>query len=44
MIDSLVRLLSVAESLPRNGYPERYALVTLHDQRTLTIVKPLKAF
>ena len=30
MIDSLVRLLPVAESLPRNGYPERYALVTLH--------------
>lgn len=30
MIDSLVRLLPVAESLPKNGYPERYALVTLH--------------
>jgi len=30
MIDSLVRLLPAAESLPRNGYPERYVLVTLH--------------
>jgi len=30
MIDSLVRLLPVAERLPRNGFPERYALVTLH--------------
>jgi UDP-N-acetylglucosamine 2-epimerase (non-hydrolysing) len=30
MIDSLVRLLQIAESCPRNGYPERYALVTLH--------------
>lgn len=30
MIDSLVRLLPSAQSLPRNGWPERYALVTLH--------------
>src|SRR5438270_3221667 len=30
MIDSLVRLLPVAEKLSKNGYPERYALVTLH--------------
>jgi UDP-N-acetylglucosamine 2-epimerase (non-hydrolysing) len=30
MIDSLVRLLPVATSLPKNGYPGRYALVTLH--------------
>ncbi len=30
MIDSLTRLLPVAERLPRNGYPDRYALVTLH--------------
>jgi len=41
MIDSLVRLLPAAERYPRNGYPERYALVTLHrpsnvdDTRTL---------
>jgi UDP-N-acetylglucosamine 2-epimerase (non-hydrolysing) len=30
MIDSLVRLLPVAKQCPRNGLPERYALVTLH--------------
>jgi UDP-N-acetylglucosamine 2-epimerase (non-hydrolysing) len=30
MIDSLVRLLPVAANVPRNGFPERYALVTLH--------------
>jgi UDP-N-acetylglucosamine 2-epimerase (non-hydrolysing) len=30
MIDSLVRLLPVAASVPNNGFPERYALVTLH--------------
>ena len=30
MIDSLVRLLPVAMQCPRNGFPEPYALVTLH--------------
>jgi len=30
MIDSLVRLLPVAAKVPKNGFPERYALVTLH--------------
>jgi UDP-N-acetylglucosamine 2-epimerase (non-hydrolysing) len=30
MIDSLVRLLPSALQCPRNGFPERYALVTLH--------------
>lgn len=30
MIDSLVRLLPAAKQCPRNGYPDRYALVTLH--------------
>jgi UDP-N-acetylglucosamine 2-epimerase (non-hydrolysing) len=30
MIDSLVRLLPSAMQVPRNGFPERYALVTLH--------------
>src|SRR5580692_5317658 len=30
MIDSVVRLLPVAMQCPRNGLPERYALVTLH--------------
>lgn len=30
MIDSLVRLLPSAIQCPRNGFPDRYALVTLH--------------
>ena len=30
MIDSLVRLLPAAMRFPRNGFPDRYALVTLH--------------
>jgi UDP-N-acetylglucosamine 2-epimerase (non-hydrolysing) len=30
MIDSLIRLLPVAMQYPRNGFPESYALVTLH--------------
>jgi len=30
MIDSLIRLLPAAKSFPRNGLPERFALVTLH--------------
>jgi UDP-N-acetylglucosamine 2-epimerase (non-hydrolysing) len=30
MIDSLVHLLPAAMRVPRNGLPERYALVTLH--------------
>jgi UDP-N-acetylglucosamine 2-epimerase (non-hydrolysing) len=44
MIDSLVRLLPAARQCPKNGFPERYALVTLHrpsnvdDSRTLKSV------
>jgi UDP-N-acetylglucosamine 2-epimerase (non-hydrolysing) len=30
MIDSLVRLLPAAKNCPRNGFPDRIALVTLH--------------
>ncbi|PYY16431.1 MAG: UDP-N-acetylglucosamine 2-epimerase (non-hydrolyzing) [Acidobacteria bacterium] len=30
MIDTLVRRLPAARSLPRNGFPDRFALVTLH--------------
>src|SRR5437868_2835527 len=30
MIDTLVTLLPIAERCPKNGLPERYALVTLH--------------
>jgi len=38
MIDSLVRLLPIAMQRPRNGYPDRYVLVTLH--RPLTVDDP----
>jgi len=44
MIDSLVRLLPAAKQCRKNGFPERYALVTLHrpsnvdDGRTLKSV------
>ena len=30
MIDSLIRQLPAARSLPKNGFPDRFALVTLH--------------
>jgi UDP-N-acetylglucosamine 2-epimerase (non-hydrolysing) len=30
MIDSLIQLLPAARSLPKNGFPDRFALVTLH--------------
>lgn len=30
MIDSLIRLLPMARSCPKNGFPDRFALVTLH--------------
>lgn len=30
MIDSLIRLLPLAKSSPKNGVPDRFALVTLH--------------
>ena len=30
MIDSLIRFLPAAAKCPRNGFPERFALVTLH--------------
>jgi UDP-N-acetylglucosamine 2-epimerase (non-hydrolysing) len=40
MIDSLVRLLPAATRYPKNGFPERYALVTLIDPPALTTAKP----
>lgn len=43
MIDSLIRLLPVAESLPLNGFPERYALVTLHRPSNVDDSSTLKA-
>jgi UDP-N-acetylglucosamine 2-epimerase (non-hydrolysing) len=30
MIDSLIQLLPAARNVPQNGFPERFALVTLH--------------
>jgi UDP-N-acetylglucosamine 2-epimerase (non-hydrolysing) len=42
MIDSLVRLLPVAAKVPRNGFPERYALVTLHRPSNVDDSKTLK--
>src|SRR5579885_3055021 len=42
MIDSLVRLLPAAEQCPKNGYPERYALVTLHRPSNVDDAETLK--
>jgi UDP-N-acetylglucosamine 2-epimerase (non-hydrolysing) len=42
MIDSLVRLLPLAAKLPRKGFPERYALVTLHRPSNVDDSKSLK--
>jgi UDP-N-acetylglucosamine 2-epimerase (non-hydrolysing) len=42
MIDSLVRLLPTAMQCPRNGFPERYALVTLHRPSNVDDSKTLK--
>jgi len=43
MIDSLVRLLPAAEQCPRNGFPERYALVTLHRPSNVDDSQTLKS-
>jgi UDP-N-acetylglucosamine 2-epimerase (non-hydrolysing) len=43
MIDSLVRLLPAAMRCPRNGYPKRYALVTLHRPSNVDDSKTLKS-
>src|SRR5579884_1082279 len=43
MIDSLVRLLPVAAGLPKNGYPDRYALVTLHRPSNVDDSESLKS-
>ncbi|MFY9950271.1 MAG: UDP-N-acetylglucosamine 2-epimerase, partial [Candidatus Sulfotelmatobacter sp.] len=42
MIDSLVRLLPAAMRCPRNGFPERYALVTLHRPSNVDDSKTLR--
>jgi UDP-N-acetylglucosamine 2-epimerase (non-hydrolysing) len=43
MIDSLVRLLPGAMQLPRNGFPQRYALVTLHRPSNVDDSETLKS-
>ena len=43
MIDSLVQLLPAAMKVPRNGLPERYALVTLHRPSNVDNSESLKS-
>jgi UDP-N-acetylglucosamine 2-epimerase (non-hydrolysing) len=43
MIDSLVQLLPEAMKMPRNGLPERYALVTLHRPSNVDDSESLKS-
>lgn len=43
MIDSLVQLLPAAIEVPRNGLPERYALVTLHRAANVDDTATLKS-
>jgi len=43
MIDSLVRLLPAARRCPKNGFPERYALVTLHRPSNVDNSETLKS-
>ena len=43
MIDSLVQLLPAAMKVPRNGLPERYALVTLHRPSNVDDSESLKS-
>ena len=43
MIDSLVRLLPAAMQCPRNGFPRRYALVTLHRPSNVDDSQALKS-
>ena len=44
MIDSLVKLLPMAKKCERNGFPERYALVTLHRPSNVDDSEVLKRF
>ena len=43
MIDSLIRLLPAARNFSRNGFPERFALVTLHRPANVDDDKILRA-
>lgn len=42
MIDSLVRLLPAARSCAKNGFPERFALVTLHRPSNVNDIENLR--
>jgi len=42
MIDTLIRLLPSATRFPKNGFPERYALVTLHRPSNVDDMESLK--
>jgi UDP-N-acetylglucosamine 2-epimerase (non-hydrolysing) len=42
MIDSLIQLLPAARSCPKNGFPERFALVTLHRPANVDEVETLR--
>ncbi|MGA2423846.1 MAG: non-hydrolyzing UDP-N-acetylglucosamine 2-epimerase [Terracidiphilus sp.] len=42
MIDSLVRLLPAARSCAKNGFPERFALVTLHRPSNVDDIENLR--
>jgi UDP-N-acetylglucosamine 2-epimerase (non-hydrolysing) len=43
MIDSLMQLLPAARKCPTNGFPERFALVTLHRPANVDDVETLRA-
>jgi UDP-N-acetylglucosamine 2-epimerase (non-hydrolysing) len=43
MIDSLVRLLPATTQCPKNGFPERYSLVTLHRPSNVDDARTLKS-
>jgi UDP-N-acetylglucosamine 2-epimerase (non-hydrolysing) len=43
MIDSLMQLLPAAKKCPTNGFPERFALVTLHRPSNVDDVETLRA-
>jgi UDP-N-acetylglucosamine 2-epimerase (non-hydrolysing) len=43
MIDSLIQLLPAAKKCPVNGFPERFALVTLHRPANVDDVESLRA-
>ena len=43
MIDSLVRFLPAARRTPTNGFPERFALVTLHRPSNVDDSETLKS-